>query len=654
MDKRVFLLVAAFLSLAPSSRGLMGYDCGDHGLNITSLSLLDIGSCDLENIEPVTRDVYVQLFQLSDFDRTRVIQCKVEIDRTIYYCGMHSHVSVVHGGRRIYLHELAANNCKRIHETGAINLGGREGYITGLKPNSTSARSITLAGHASVDGRCSGSQYSDSYRTWDSVIVQATVRVTLRDFESSIRRSSHEIILPSGLHCKVAAGECLDTDGEETFWSHVPPDSCHFSHYDVLYEGQANKLTPKFNQTTPTIYTVTTRETTFALTQTMEISLCGYTLIQTEHPKLFILETQPDRAFRVRSKISVNNLDIFAYVNSKFVYVEKHIRTQLTRLYRDIMDQKCALEKQILLNALALSIAVIAGEALHLIKCVPVECRIRHTEECSFTEGSFIELPVAYENKSAFLLPGSRILTLTGTHKDSSELLPTMYKIHGTWFRFMPRSVESLPPPIIQPLTRPTWKCISPAELATSGIYSDEDLSRLRNHIMFPVEKPRMLNTLAREAMGHNIPPGSISMTNLFDEKSLEKIAESVGARLCKGFITFGSASAGVMAIFLIINLIKLIVDTIIHGYALHSVYGWSLHLLGTIWSSVAHLLLYLTEPRKRDTMRQQDEEALVLTARPLSKTHSTPEDRPPTLTAPVLTESASEKPICYKELRAM
>lgn len=270
------------------------------------------------------------------------------------------------------------------------------------------------------------------------------------------------------------------------------------------------------------MYTVTTKETTFALTKTTEISLCGYTLVQTEHPKLFILETQRDHTFKIRSRISVDNLDIFAYVNSKFVYVEKHIKTQLTRLYRDIMEQKCALEKQILQNALTLSsiapdemahhimktpgyTAVTAGEVIHLIKCIPVECKIRHTEGC------FTELPVTHGNRSAFLLPGSRILTLSGTPRDCSELLPPMYRVHGTWFRLMPRPVESLPPPTIQPLTQPTWKYISPSELATSGIYSSSDLERLRSHIMFPVEKPQMLSTLARGAMGQNISPGSIS-----------------------------------------------------------------------------------------------------------------------------------------------
>jgi len=44
----------------------------------------------------------------------------------------------------------------------------------------------------------------------------------------------------------------------------------------------------------------------------------------------------------------------------------------------------------------------------------------------------------------------------------------------------------------------------------------------------------------------------------------------------------------------LISRSIKLVIDTAIHGYALHTAYECSLHLLGVIWSSLTHLLLHL------------------------------------------------------------
>jgi len=93
------------------------------------------------------------------------------------------------------------------------------------------------------------------------------------------------------------------------------------------------------------------------------------------------------------------------------------------------MEQKCALKRQILQNALSLAsiapnemasrimktpgyTAVAAGEVIYLIKCMSVNCKIRHTSEC------YNELPIEYQNKSMFLLPRSRIITKSETVRD--------------------------------------------------------------------------------------------------------------------------------------------------------------------------------------------------------------------------------------------
>ncbi|KYQ49650.1 hypothetical protein ALC60_11283 [Trachymyrmex zeteki] len=571
----------------------------------------------MESIEPKEEEMYVQLLQSSDYDKTTIIQCRMEIDKTIHYCGMHSHVSIVHNGKREYLQEIGEQGCKRLHATGTIRIANAE--IDRIQQNTTNLRSITLAGSTTVDGRCSGFQYTDGYGTWDNVVVQASVRITLRTLEAPIKRTTGNIITPSGTHCRLTTGWCTDTEGMETFWAPLLIDHCHFNQYDILYEGPATKLFSRNSPITPTVYTVTTQDTTFALTKTSDFDICGYRLAQTEHPKLFILETQKGKTFGSRSKIAVDNLDIFLYVNSKFIYVEKHIKTQLTQLYRNIMEQKCALERQVLQNALTLAsiapdemayritrepgyTAVTSGEVIYLIKCIPVECKMRHAEQC------YNELPVTHRNTSLFLLPRSRILSRTGTQRDCNNLLPIMYKIHGGWFRMTPKPVEVLTPPIIQPLTQPAWRYIDAASLATSGIYSSEDIDRLCSHIMFPIEKPSMLNTIAKGAMGETIQPGSVYMMNLLDENSLNQIAESAGGKLWRSFVTFGSASAGVLAIFIIVRIVKLIIDTMIHGYALHTVYGWSLHLLGAVWSSVTHLLLHLGGKQREEPTAPEDD----------------------------------------------
>jgi len=48
-----------------------------------------------------------------------------------------------------------------------------------------------------------------------------------------------------------------------------------------------------------------------------------------EHSKLLILELNEGEFFVCKRPLAVENVDIFAYVNLKFVYVERHIRTQI-------------------------------------------------------------------------------------------------------------------------------------------------------------------------------------------------------------------------------------------------------------------------------------------------------------------------------------
>lgn len=615
------LLLAIVLSI-PVSNALIGYDCAGSHLNTTTISLLDTGECAIDEIKTNSTQTYVQLLQLSDYQYTDVIQCKVEISRTIFYCGMHSHISAVQNGQHQYLLDINHLQCTQMHREGAITLG-QNNFITGLKINSTVHRSLTMAGTIGHDGKCAGIQYSDPYGTWDNVVVQAVAKITLKTGTAAVKLAAGKIKLQSGTVCELTEGFCIDMNDGQTFWQPMPTPTCNFDQYDVLYQGNAVK-TRSYDGQAPTIYSLTTQDITFALTTTTEQHLCGYVLLRTEHPKLFILETNKGRTFKEKSKIPISNLDIFTYVNSKFVYVEKHIRSQLSALYNDIILQKCNLERQVIKNALAVGtllpdefaftimkkpgyMAITAGEVAHVVKCIPIEVVIRRPKTC------YSELPVTHRNESLFLSPKSRILTKFGTQRECSHLLPVMYKIEGTWFRFTPNPIENIPPEIIKPLTKPKWRYLSPDKLATSGIYSEGDIEELRDHIMFPAEKPALLNNIARGVSGQGFNADSISMYNLLDEKTLKKIVESTTERVWSGFITFGSASAGILGIFIIIRIIKLVIDTIIHGYALHTIYGWSLHLLGAIWGSITHLLLHLGRQNEVDLRRKEKQQGIEL-----------------------------------------
>jgi hypothetical protein len=99
---------------------------------------------------------------------------------------------------------------------------------------------------------------------------------------------------------------------------------------------------------------------------------------------------------------------------------------------------------------------------------------------------------------------------------------------------------------------------------------------------MFPAGKTAVLNT---RAAGKSIVPGIINILGVMDEATLTTIAKNTVSKLWNGLIEFGTISAAIFGIFVILKLIKIIVD---------------ISILGAICGSVTHLLLYIK--RKRDT----------------------------------------------------
>ena len=73
-------------------------------------------------------------------------------------------------------------------------------------------------------------------------------------------------------------------------------------------------------------------------------------------------------------------------------------------------------------------------------------------------------------------------------------------------------------PQIVQSITKYTWQYSMPSALATGGIYTQQDLDKLRDHIIFPAEKKVVLNTLARGISSHETVSGSISLMGILDE----------------------------------------------------------------------------------------------------------------------------------------
>lgn len=517
---------------------------------------------------------------------------------------------MVHNGIATYLLDISPDICHDIHQYYSYRYN--QHLFTGLKVNDTRSRPATIAGEVHSDGWCQGASFSDSYGSWTNVIVEGTFEFKIEEYYAPINIDEDKIILRNGRHCKLSSNACLDTDGSAVFWTLTPPNQCSFSNFDVLYEGPAKRIYDNTtqDQDIEEVYSVENGDVTFGLSRKGSEYICDYQIIRTEHPKIYILEIKRENIKDTRTPIVVNNLDLMTYVNTKFVHIEKHFGKQLKNLYLDVLTQKCRLERQVLENSLLIAhtkpaefalkvmktpgyMAYIAGEVIHIIKCTPVLATIARLPSC------YNHLPVIVNNETMFATPHTHILLKRSPKANCNSLLAPIFKIDDSWIKINPEPLRVLGPEELEPLTKASWKYESLASLATSGIYSRQDMEKLQDHLMFSEEQNAILDSIARGSIGENVEISQFSFAHLIDEKSIDKIAQRTTAKLWGWLTGFGTISAGMIGLFIVLKIIKFMVDTLIHGYALHRVFGWSLWLLGACWDSVSNFLLHFKRPEK-------------------------------------------------------
>lgn len=607
------LVLMAVLSTAGGA-GLTGYNCGKRMPHVATVSLTEVGPCEIADIQPEVQQIPMQLLQYTEREDTDVRQCRIWVDQNIARCGMFSHVSIVNYGETTFVRDISKDLCEDLIRYGQFKYG--DSIVDGLNVNVTNNRTIVVAGQLKDSGKCEGVAFASEGHDYENVVVTAKLEIDFSDYMAAASKTKNELILANGLRCPYTQGRCRDGQGNYNFWTTKPRSSCGFEEYVVVFEGEGTRVTDGASDNRTLYFANSTDNVQFGLAKVGKTDLCGYRIIHTEHPKLMILEAGPERGFAKRKTLAVHEILQDAYFNTKISYLAGHVKTQFDSLYKDILLHRCNLERQILINALSQVYtqpdlfahtvmkepgytAVSAGEVAHIIKCEAIPCKLRITPHC------YEELPVICEDDQVFLKPKSRIQSRVGTPRDCNGLLPTYYQLGANWHRFPPTSEGATTPSALRPQGQPTWKYEELNNLMDSGLYAAEDLERLQEHIMFPAQRTAYLEQISRKVSDHSVPIGSAKFENLIDNNAIEKAARSALSRVWGGFTNFGIFFAGILGIILILQTIKIIADTLIHGYMLYTIYGWSIHLRGALFGSVTHLLTCLARPNASQPTQQ-------------------------------------------------
>lgn len=487
--------------------------------------------------------------------------------------------------------------------------------------------------------------------------MQVNFKVTL--FTGTLRADLDEdvIHMPSGQTCTYSHFHCLDFRRGYTFWRNDPvlsAEDCQKSDYSVLFAGDAELVTSydrvrRFNRT---VYTVNQKEHAFALEVKDPKLECETAVFRTDHPQLFILDNHKGD-FWSKSGITFNaiNVDFAAYVNTKFVYVEKHTQTQAMALYRDLLVQKCKVEKTTIQTLLTLAVispeefafaymnkpgytAKLAGEVAYIGKCKPVTVEFRSDERC------WLELPVTYHNQSMFLTPRNRILVSYGHEIPCNPLLPTKYLFQDGWYMISKHPVRSESPTILSPSTEETWNYSPIGDLLSKGLYSREDIDKYQRMTLTRGETDAISDSIAQGVLGYPVDMRGFDFSKVITESSMDSMLEGFKKRLSDTWYGFGDLMAPFVGVWFVWKIITYLTGCGISGIALHKKYGWSWRLMFCCCEVMSFYCLALGWFIKKYTKEDKTDLELL---REIKTDNPMIEERPEAVT-PISTEPQSSE----------
>ncbi|CAB0031899.1 unnamed protein product [Trichogramma brassicae] len=92
-----------------------------------------------------------------------------------------------------------------------------------LEKNSTTTRSVVLAGKLDKDSHCeSGDNYDDPYGTFTDVLVTGYVSIGIYDYDIKLNLESDKVFMQDGTPCNAKASHCISGEGGNVFWDTLP------------------------------------------------------------------------------------------------------------------------------------------------------------------------------------------------------------------------------------------------------------------------------------------------------------------------------------------------------------------------------------------------------------------------------------------------
>lgn len=302
--------------------------------------------------------------------------------------------------------------------------------------------------------------------------------------------------------------------------------------------------------------------------------------------------------------LSTENTDLTMYINSKLMYIEQAYKREISKLYTDAIQRRCQNRREILKNRLLLApltpsalsnliqshmgyLGKVMGEVLYIVQCTPKVAKIRRTEFC------YNELPITILNQSMFMSPVTHIIQRQAEQIECSSLLAPLYFVDNEWVGLSPHPVERSAPHQLQPQESHRLQFTPIQPVGVSGLYTQEEISKVQRALAFGEERAAVANILARRIAGLQTDNQGYSTLQMFNSAEVKNLARSTLVYIWGWFTGIGMVMSGVIGIYVVIKGVKYISGVILNGVAIYKTIGCGFSILASFWNTLAVWLVH-------------------------------------------------------------
>lgn len=621
----VFLISICF----SGALALSAFDCRGVAINKTTISLIETPICASKKPNITSQLVSVAVTQTTSISEISFLRCKLEAFHHVQRCGV-SLDTWHNSGYYSEVLEITRDECIHMVHSSFINL--RWGSNTRVTLPKGGYFSYSYTSFGNIDGgSCTsgGTLTSPSGIRWDRAIRNTRLEMTYTMGMARLFHDEGQIKFPNGVICNVLEGSCDHSGYGHLFWS-VPSPDCRStnSKNSLVFKGMAQLIVDKDSVEVGSQYIhVNQGDYDFQVKLGKAgTSICGFNSYSTEHPRLFVTIVPPNSPdFPMIKPVGSEDVNLLNYINSKFVYVMRHTKQEVDRLFRLFEQERCHMQNRITENLMTLALispkefafqyfkapgytAVVRGEVVHVAKCREVAVMPRVlTDEC------YNELPVNYNNQTWFMTPRTRVLIRHGTKVECASDIGPQFMLNGRWVTPTSTGLMSVKLPFVISPDPLQYEFEQLDDIANNGLYSSETILKYQKILTSPLEE-RVISTRIADAISgkYNLPDG-ISIRNAFTDVDFDMIDKKLNGWskvISESSKNIGGWFGFFLFVVFSIRAIVAAVNSFVNFRFLKRTHGVLIAALFCIFDSIAHYIVrgdILKNKRKDPTPAEDD-----------------------------------------------